>query len=140
GMVAVAVRCGAAVQGSDVPWGKPVLAEPVAQALAVQVHVKAVVVVHAETSTGVLSPLQEIAQVVHHHDAVLLVDAVTSLGGVELCMDEWDLDLCYGASQKCLGAPPGLAPISLGPRAVDVVTHRQHPVQSLYLDMVTLEE
>ena len=61
-----------------------------------------------------LSPLQEIAQVVHHHDALLIVDAVTSLGGVELCMDEWELDICYGASQKCLGAPPGLAPISLG--------------------------
>jgi len=138
-MVDIALRCRADVQRIDVPWGKPVLPELVAQALAAQGHVKAVGVVHAETSTGVLSPLQEIAQVVHHHDALLIVDAVTSLGGVELCMDEWDLDLCYGASQKCLGAPPGLAPISLGPRAVDVVTHRQHPVQSLYLDMVTLE-
>jgi alanine-glyoxylate transaminase / serine-glyoxylate transaminase / serine-pyruvate transaminase len=88
----------------------------------------------------VLSPLPEIAQVVHHHDALLIVDAVTSLGGVELCMDAWELDICYGASQKCLGAPPGLAPISFGPRAVDVVTQRHHPVQSLYLDLVTLED
>ena len=126
-MVEIAARCGADVQRIDVPWGKPVLPELVEQALSAQGQVKAVGVVHAETSTGVLSPLQEIAQVVHHHDALLIVDAVTSLGGVELCMDEWDLDICYGASQKCLGAPPGLAPISLGPRAVDVCDPAQTP-------------
>ena len=139
-MVDIAARCGADVQRIDVPWGKPVLPEIVAQALAAQGQVKAVGVVHAETSTGVLSPLPEIAQVVHHHDALLIVDTVTSLGGVELCMDEWELDICYGASQKCLGAPPGLAPISLGRRAVDVVTHRTSPVQSLYLDIAALED
>jgi alanine-glyoxylate transaminase/serine-glyoxylate transaminase/serine-pyruvate transaminase len=124
----------------DVPWGKPVLPEVVEQALSAQGQVKAVGVVHAETSTGVLSPIQEIAQVVHNHDALLIVDAVTSLGGVELCMDDWELDICYGASQKCLGAPPGLAPISLGPRAVEVVTRRNSQVQSFYLDMATLED
>jgi alanine-glyoxylate transaminase/serine-glyoxylate transaminase/serine-pyruvate transaminase len=138
-MVEIASRCGADVQRLDVPWGKPVLPQVVEQALSAQGQVKAVGVVHAETSTGVLSPLQEIAQVVHNHDALLIVDAVTSLGGVELCMDDWDLDLCYGASQKCLGAPPGLAPISLGPRAVAAMTQRKRPVQSFYLDMATLE-
>jgi alanine-glyoxylate transaminase / serine-glyoxylate transaminase / serine-pyruvate transaminase len=139
-MVEIATRCGADVQRLDVPWGQPVLPEIVAHALSGRGQVKAVGVVHAETSTGVLSPLQEIAQVVHRYDALLIVDAVTSLGGVELCMDEWDLDICYGASQKCLGAPPGLAPISLGPRAVAAVTQRQRPVQSLYLDLATLED
>jgi alanine-glyoxylate transaminase / serine-glyoxylate transaminase / serine-pyruvate transaminase len=139
-MVEIASRCGAAVQRIDVPWGKPVLPEIVEHALSAQGHVKAVGIVHAETSTGVLSPLPEIAQVVHHHDALLIVDAVTSLGGVELCMDAWELDVCYSASQKCLGAPPGLAPISLGPRAMDVVTHRNSLVQSLYLDLATLED
>src|SRR5712691_1787210 len=139
-MVEIASRCGAAVQRIDVPWGKPVLPEIVEHALSAQGHVKAVGIVHAETSTGVLSPLPEIAQVVHHHDALLIVDAVTSLGGVELCMDAWEVDICYSASQKCLGAPPGLAPISLGPRAVAVVTQRTRPVQSLYLDLATLED
>jgi alanine-glyoxylate transaminase / serine-glyoxylate transaminase / serine-pyruvate transaminase len=139
-MVEIAARCGADVQRLDVPWGQPVLPELVEQALSAQGPVKAVGVVHAETSTGVLSPIQEIAQVVHRHDALLIVDAVTSLGGVALCMDAWDLDLCYGASQKCLGAPPGLAPISLGPRAVEVVTQRHRPVQSLYLDMAALAD
>jgi alanine-glyoxylate transaminase/serine-glyoxylate transaminase/serine-pyruvate transaminase len=139
-MVDIAARCGAEVQRIDVPWGKPVLPEIVEQALAAQRHVKAVGIVHAETSTGVLSPLPEIAQVVHHYDALLIVDAVTSLGGVEFSMDAWDVDICYGASQKCLGAPPGLAPISLGPRAMDAVTQRKHPVQSLYLDIAALED
>jgi alanine-glyoxylate transaminase/serine-glyoxylate transaminase/serine-pyruvate transaminase len=139
-MVEIASRCGADVHRIDVPWGKPVLPEVVEQALSAQSQVKAVGVVHAETSTGILSPIQEIAQVVHNHDALLIVDAVTSLGGIELCMDEWDLDICYSASQKCLGAPPGLAPISLGPRAVEVLTQRKSQVQSLYLDMSTLED
>ena len=139
-MVEIASRCGADVQRLDVPWGKPVLPETVAQALAAQGQVKAVGVVHAETSTGVLSPIHEIAQVVHDYDALLIVDAVTSLGGVELSMDAWDLDICYGASQKCLGAPPGLAPISVGPRAVEAVTQRTRPVQSLYLDIATVAE
>ncbi|HEY7495578.1 MAG TPA: alanine--glyoxylate aminotransferase family protein [Candidatus Tectomicrobia bacterium] len=139
-MVEIASRCGADVQRIDVPWGKPVLPEIVAQALSAQGRVKAVGVVHAETSTGVLSPIQEIAQVVHNHDALLIVDAVTSLGGVELYIDDWDIDICYGVSQKCLGAPPGLAPISLGRRAVEVLTQRKSPVQSFYLDMVTLAD
>jgi len=139
-MVEIAARCGADVQRLDVPWGKPVLPDIVAQALADQGQVKAVGVVHAETSTGVLSPIHEIAQVVHAHDALLIVDAVTSLGGVELSMDAWDLDICYGASQKCLGAPPGLAPISVGPRAREAITQRVRPVQSFYLDLATVAE
>jgi alanine-glyoxylate transaminase / serine-glyoxylate transaminase / serine-pyruvate transaminase len=139
-MVEIASRCGADVQRLDVPWGKPVLPDLVAQALAGQGQVKAVGVVQAETSTGVLSPIHEIAQVVHHYDALLIVDAVTSLGGVELAMEAWDVDLCYGASQKCLGAPPGLAPISVGPRAMAAITQRTRPVQSFYLDLATLAE
>jgi len=139
-MVDIAARCGADVQRLDVPWGQPVRPDSVAQALAGQGQVKAVGVVHAETSTGVLSPIPEIAQVVHDYDALLIVDAVTSLGGVELAMDAWDVDLCYGASQKCLGAPPGLAPISVGPRARAAITQRTRPVQSFYLDLATVAE
>jgi alanine-glyoxylate transaminase/serine-glyoxylate transaminase/serine-pyruvate transaminase len=138
-MLEIASRCGAEVHRIDVPWGSPVLPEMVEQALKAQGKVKAVGVVHAETSTGVLSPIQEIAQVVHNHDALLIVDAVTSLGGVEFAMQDWHLDVCYSASQKCLGAPPGLAPISFGPRALEVVQHRKTKVQSFYLDISTLE-
>src|SRR4029450_12329590 len=139
-MVDIAARCGADVQRLDVPWGQPVRPDPGAQSLAGQGQVKAVGVVHAETSTGVLSPLHEIAQVVHHYDALLIVDAVTSLGGVELAMEAWDVDLCYGGSQKCRGAPRGLAQISVGPRAMAAITQRTRPVQSFYLDLATLAE
>ena len=138
-MVEIASRCGADVQRIDVSWGQPVLPEIVEDALQAGGQVKAVGVVHAETSTGVLSPIRDIADVVHRHGALLLADTVTSLGGVELSMDDWGLDVCFSASQKCLGAPPGLAPISFGPRAQEVVQHRQTPVQSFYLDLSTLE-
>ena len=138
-MAEIASRCGAEVHSIEVPWGKPVLPEMVEKALKTQGKVKAVGVVHAETSTGVLTPLKDIASLAHEHGAVLIVDAVTSLGGLELSMEEWGLDVCYSASQKCLGAPPGLAPISLGSRALDVLKGRKTKVQSFYLDMSVLE-
>ena len=138
-MVEIASRCGADVHRIDVPWGKPVLPEILDSALKTEGKVKAVGVVHAETSTGVLSPIKDIAQVVHNHDALIIVDAVTSLGGVEFYMDDWDLDVCYSASQKCLGAPSGLAPISIGPRALEAIKNRKTQVQSFYLDLSTLE-
>jgi alanine-glyoxylate transaminase / serine-glyoxylate transaminase / serine-pyruvate transaminase len=138
-MAEIASRCGAEVHRIDVPWGKPVLPEMVEARLKNLGQVKAVGVVHAATSTGVLSPIRDIAAVVHQYDALIIADVVTSLGGLELRMDEWELDICYGASQKCLGAPPGLAPISFSPRALETHHNRQTPVQSFYLDIATLE-
>jgi alanine-glyoxylate transaminase/serine-glyoxylate transaminase/serine-pyruvate transaminase len=96
-------------------------------------------VVHAETSTGVLTPLKEIIDLAHQHDALVVADAVTSLGSHEVQVDAWDIDVCYSASQKCLGSPPGLAPISLGPRAMDVLNARKTRVQSFYFDLKDLE-
>ena len=138
-MTEIAERCGAEVHRIDVPWGSPVLPEQVEQACREIGQVKAVGVVHAATSTGVLSPVQDIAQVVHQHDSLLIVDAVTSLGGIEFRMDDWELDVCYSASHKCLGAPSGLAPISFGPRALEAVQQRKTNVQSYYLDMSNIE-
>ncbi len=138
-MAQIATRCGAEVHRIEVPWGKPVLPETLDQALKSQGKVKAVGVVHAATSTGVLSPLKEIAQVVHSHNGLLIADAVTSLGGVEFLMDDWGIDVCYSGSQKCLGAPPGLAPISIGPRALEAINNRNTQVQSYYLDLANLE-
>jgi alanine-glyoxylate transaminase/serine-glyoxylate transaminase/serine-pyruvate transaminase len=138
-MAEIAARCGAEVHRLDVAWGKPVLPEMVEATLKNLSQVKAVGVVHAATSTGVLSPIKDIAEVVHNHDALIIADVVTSLGGLELRMDEWELDVCYGASQKCLGAPPGLAPISFSPRALKAHKNRKTPVQSFYLDIATLE-
>lgn len=138
-MAQIATRCGAEVHRVEIPWGKAVLPETLEEALKSQGNVKAVGVVHAATSTGVLSPLKEIAQVVHNHDALLIADAVTSLGGVAFSMDDWGIDVCYSGSQKCLGAPPGLSPISIGPRALEAINNRNTPVQSYYLDLATLE-
>lgn len=138
-MVDVASRCGAEVHQIEVPWGKPVLPEMVEKALKGLGKVKAVAVVHGETSTGVISPVEDIASVVHDHEALLIVDAVTTLGGMELSMDQWGLDVCYSGSQKCLGAPSGLSPISFGPRALEVLQNRETNVQSFYLDLSVLE-
>ena len=135
----IAERCGAETHVVDATWGKPVDPEDLARELVKHPKVKAVGVVHGETSTGVLTPLREIVDLVHQHDAIVIVDAVTSLGGHDVRMDEWDLDLCYSASQKCLGAPPGLAPISFGPRAMDVVNSRETKVQSFYFNVQELE-
>ena len=135
----IADRCGAQVAIVDFPWGKPADPQVLSDELKKHSRVKMVGVVHAETSTGVLTPLQEIVELAHQHDALVVVDAVTSLGSHEVQMDAWDIDICYSASQKCLGSPPGLAPISLGPRAMDVINSRKTKVQSFYFNLKDLE-
>ena len=136
----IAERCGAETITLDAPWGKPVDAQALADELDKHPRVKAVGVVHAETSTGVITPIPEISRLVHEHDALLILDAVTSLGGHEVLMDEWDVDVCYSATQKCLGAPPGLSPISIGPRAMEVINQRESKVQSFYFNLKDLQE
>ena len=122
----------------DSPWGKPVDAQALSDELARHSRVKAVGLVHAETSTGVLTPLPEIIELIHRHGALAIVDAVTSLGGHELRIDDWGVDVCYSATQKCLGAPPGLAPISLSEAAMEVVNSRESKTQSFYFDLKEL--
>ena len=140
-MVDIASRCGADVHTVEFPWGKPVGPDLSALETEMGKHrgIKILGVVHGETSTGVLSPLPELAEMAHRYDALLIADMVTSLGGEEVNLDAWDIDVAYSATQKCLGAPPGLAPISLGPRAVKVLRERTTKVQSFYLDLTSLE-
>lgn len=135
----IAERCGAEVVILDFEWGAPIDIQVLSDALEQHGPVKAVGVVHAETSTGVLTPMPDIVDLVHRHNAIIIVDAVTSLGGHDVRMDEWDIDVCYGATQKCLGAPPGLAPISFGPRAMSVINNRPSKVQSFYFNLKDLE-
>jgi alanine-glyoxylate transaminase/serine-glyoxylate transaminase/serine-pyruvate transaminase len=135
----IAQRCGANTVIVDSPWGKPVDVQGLADELQKHPKVKMVGMVHAETSTGVLTPLREIIDLAHQHDALIVVDAVTSLGSHDIRMDEWDIDVCYSASQKCLGAPPGLAPISMGPRGMKVINTRSTRVQSFYFNLKDLE-
>ena len=135
----IADRCGAQVAIVDFPWGKPADPQVLGGGLKRQGRGKGGGVVHAGTATGVLTPVAEIVDRAHQHDARVVVDAVTSLGSHEVQMDAWDIDVCYSASQKCLGSPPGLAPISLGPRAMDVINSRKTKVQSFYFNLKDVE-
>ncbi len=135
----IAERCGARVFEVDSPWGKPVDPQALDDELSKHSKVKAVGVVHAETSTGVLTPLPDILNVIRKRGALSIVDAVTSLGGHDMRVDEWGIDVCYSGTQKCLGAPPGLAPITLSEGAMQVVKTRETPVRSFYFNLQDLE-
>ncbi len=137
-MADMAQRCGANVVTVEAAWGEIIEPEQVEAALKAHPDTKAVAIVHAETSTGVLQPLEEISALAHRYGALLLVDAVTSLGGCELRVDEWGIDVCYSATQKCLSAPPGMAPITFSPQAVEAIARRRTPVASWYVDVTLL--
>jgi len=132
-MVEVATRCGADVSRVDADWGATVDPAQVAEALGAKAA-KVVAIVHGETSTGVQQPLKGISELAHAHDALFLVDAVTTLGGVAVDVDAMGVDVVYSGTQKCLSAPPSLSPISLSPAAVACYGQRSRPVQSFYLD------
>ena len=136
-MADVAERAGAAVVRVERPWGEVFTPDDLKPVLE-QHRPKVVGIVMAETSTGASQPIHEISDLVHSHEALLLVDAVTSLGGMEVEVDQWNIDAIYSGSQKCLSCPPGLSPVSFSQRAVDVVTSRKTKVQSWYLDVSML--
>ncbi len=138
-MADIAERNGAEVVKVEAPWGSPIDPDRVRQAIS-SGATKLVAIVHAETSTGVLQPLEEITQITHEHDALLVVDTVTSLGGHPVKVDEWDIDACYSGTQKCLSIPPGLAPITFSKRAVEALENRKTKVSSWYLDMTMVRE
>jgi len=137
-MVENAVRCGARVVEVPAEWGSIIDPADVEAALKAEKKVKMVAVVHAETSTGVLQPLEEISRLAKEYDALFLADTVTSLGGAELAIDDWGVDISYSGSQKCLGCPPGMAPFTVNKKALDVVTNRSTKVPSWYLDLSLL--
>jgi alanine-glyoxylate transaminase / serine-glyoxylate transaminase / serine-pyruvate transaminase len=133
-MAEVATRCGAKVTKIEAEWGRIIEPAQVAEALK-NSRPKLVAIVHAETSTGALTPIEEISRLVHDAGALLLIDTVTSLGGCPVDIDGWKVDAVYSGTQKCLSCPPGLAPVSLSPRALAVATSRKTKVQSWYLDV-----
>ncbi len=134
-MVEMAGRLGANVVPIRAPWGGPFPAEMPEAELKNHRNVKLVTAIHAETSTGVRQPLEDLSRLAKAHDALFMVDAVTSLGGNEVAVDDWDIDYCYSATQKCLGCPPGLSPVALSPRALDSVKSRAKKPTSWYLDL-----
>ena len=134
-MADMAERLGANAVVLRGEWGEPFPPEMLAEELDRLDSVKLVAVVHAETSTGVLQPLDEITRLAKAHGALLMVDAVTSLGGSELAFDDLGIDYAYSCSQKCLGAPPGIGPVAVGPRALEVIESRTTKPPSWYLDL-----
>ncbi len=133
----MAGRCGADLRTIQRPWGD--VFTPGEVDLALNEHpAKVVAIVHAETSTGAMQPLEEIVKVVHKHGAILIVDAVTSLGGVPILVDELGIDVCYSGAQKCLGSPPGSSPITVSPRTVEILGQRKTKVSNFYLDLALL--
>ncbi|HZJ13851.1 MAG TPA: alanine--glyoxylate aminotransferase family protein, partial [Chthoniobacteraceae bacterium] len=133
-------RCGARVHALEATWGETFTLEQIAAALDQHPGTKLIGIVHAETSTGAHQPLDGLADLVHGRGALLAVDAVTSLGGHELRVDEWGIDAIYSGTQKCLSCPPGLAPVSFGDRALAKMDSRKTKVQSWYLDVSMLRK
>ena len=136
-MVDVAERAGAKVTRVDRPWGEVFEPSAIKEAIA-KAKPKVVGIVMAETSTGAWQPIEEISKIVHEAGALLLVDAVTALGGVPVEVDRWQIDALYSGTQKCLSCPPGLAPVTFSDRAMEVVLARKSKVQSWYLDVSML--
>jgi alanine-glyoxylate transaminase/serine-glyoxylate transaminase/serine-pyruvate transaminase len=139
-MYQIAERCGGTPVRIEAPWGKPILPEQIESALMKEQRVKVVALVHAETSTGVLQPLDGLHEVVERHGALLLVDTVTSLAAHPIEVDRRRIDTCYSGTQKALNAPPGLAPITMSDRAMEICRKRSHKVQSFYLDVTLFEQ
>jgi alanine-glyoxylate transaminase/serine-glyoxylate transaminase/serine-pyruvate transaminase len=133
-MADVAERCGALVTRVEAEWGRIIEPAQIAAALR-KVRPKLVALVHAETSTGVVSPVPEISRLARQAGALFLLDTVTSLAGCPVKIDEWEVDAVYSGTQKCLSCPPGLSPVSLGPRAMAAATRRARKPQSWYLDV-----
>jgi alanine-glyoxylate transaminase/serine-glyoxylate transaminase/serine-pyruvate transaminase len=137
-IVDMASRIGANVVPLQADWGAPFPAELLEAELKSHPNVKMVAAVHAETSTGIKQPLEDLSRLSKEHDTLFMVDAVTSLGGNEVAVDRLGIDYCYSATQKCLACPPGLSPVALSPRGLDVVVNRRRKPTSWYLDLALL--
>jgi len=132
-------RSGARAIVVEAKWGEAIDPGKIESALKSSSRPRALSIVHAETSTGVLQDLSGLAEMAHEHGALLIVDAVTSLGGHPVGIDRNGIDICYSGTQKCLGAPPGLSPITFNERALDRIRSRKSKVQSWYLDITMVE-
>lgn len=134
----VAARCGAQVIEVEAEWGQPLDVQQLIETCQANPDAKACAVVFAETSTGVRQPLEELGAHLKNTETLFLVDGVTALGAIDLQVDNWGIDICYACTQKGLSVPPGLAPVTFSPKAMNVVNNRKSKVQSWYLDLSML--
>jgi len=131
----MARRMGANVETVDADWGRIIPEEAVIDAVRARPSTRVVALVHAETSTGVRQPLRDVGAFLRESPTILVVDAVTSLGGIPVDVDSVGIDVCYAGTQKCLGVPPGLAPITFSAKAMERIAARTTPCLSWYLDV-----
>jgi alanine-glyoxylate transaminase/serine-glyoxylate transaminase/serine-pyruvate transaminase len=134
-----AERCGAKVHRVQAEWGRIVPPDLLEAALMAANKPKLVAIVHAETSTGIYQPIEELGAMAHRYGALLVIDAVTSLGCVPVEIDRWQIDACYSCTQKGIGAPPGLAPVTFSDRAMQSVRSRKQKCRSWYFDLAMIE-
>jgi len=132
-IVEVGQRAGADITRLDCPWGEVFDLQRIREVLS-KVRPKVLAIVHAETSTGAWQPIEELGKLCHEFDALLVVDAVTSLGCIPLNVDKWEIDAIYSCTQKGLSCPPGLSPVSFSPRAAEAIGKRKTPVRCWYFD------
>jgi alanine-glyoxylate transaminase/serine-glyoxylate transaminase/serine-pyruvate transaminase len=128
-------RCGGVPVVVEAEWGSPIDPQKLEDALKANRDAKVVAFVHAETSTGVQSDAKTLVEIAHKYNALTIVDAVTSLGGTPVLVDEWGIDAVYSASQKCVSCTPGLSPVSFSERVVDYVKERKDKIHSWFMDM-----
>ncbi|TFE67248.1 alanine--glyoxylate aminotransferase [Methylacidiphilum sp. Yel] len=129
----LAIKLGAEVKTLEVPWGQSIEVEQLKEAITKE-RPKVVALVHAETSTGICNPMEELAPIVAESGALFILDTVTSLGGSPVFIDQWKVDATFSATQKCIGSPPGLSPVSFSPRALEVIAKRKTKIPSWYFD------
>lgn len=139
-MADMAARQGADVQTLEIEWGKTFEPQQIADALQARPGTRLVGIVHAETSTGAHQPIEEISRIIHDAGALLILDTVTSLSGVDVRVDDWKVDACYSATQKCLACPPGLAPVTFSTRAEEKIKARTSKPISWYLDVTMVRD
>ena len=138
-LIEIAERCGAEVVPVRSEWGRLIDLDAIEAALKAA-RTKLVAVVHGETSTGILQPLGDLARLAHDHEALLVADCVVTLGGSEVAVDRWDVDVATAGTQKCLSCPSGLAPVTYNARAEAVIRGRRTKVRSNYLDLGQLAD
>ncbi len=139
-LATIVERCGGTPIKVEAPWGQIVEPEAIEAALRPSGPVKAVALVHAETSTGVWQPIENMGRLCRQYDSLLILDTVTSLAGIPVDVDRHGIDVCYSGTQKCLSCPPGLAPFTLSDRALASIKNRRVPCQSWYLDMLLVSD
>ena len=138
-MVDIAGRTGAEVKVINGEWGRIIEVEQVEAAFKEMPDAKVLAFVHAETSTGIIQPVDDIVRIAHEHGALVAMDCVTSLGGAPVLIDEWGIDAAYSGTQKCISCPPGLAPVTMNAKAQEALHNRKTKVPSWYLDLTMIE-